>query len=88
MSPVVPVILATERLLLRPWRPEDRAPFAALNADPEVMACFPGPLDRAGSDILADRLAGLIEQFDYPKALVVLRQSLANDGQSQGNRDN
>ena len=62
MSPVAPITLATERLILRPWRPEDRAPFAALNADPEVMACFPGPLNRAGSDILADRLAGLIEQ--------------------------
>jgi RimJ/RimL family protein N-acetyltransferase len=27
----------TERLLLRPWRPNDRAPFAAMNADPEVV---------------------------------------------------
>ena len=27
----------TPRLVLRPWREDDRAPFAALNADPEVM---------------------------------------------------
>ncbi len=38
------------RLLLRPWRDADRAPFAALNADPEVMAHFPKPLTHAESD--------------------------------------
>jgi RimJ/RimL family protein N-acetyltransferase len=27
----------TDRLLLRRWRAEDREPFAAINADPEVM---------------------------------------------------
>ena len=29
--------LQTDRLILRPWRAEDRAPFAAMSADPEVM---------------------------------------------------
>lgn len=48
--------LATDRLLLRQWTPADRAPFAALNADPEVMRWFPAPLTRAESDALADRL--------------------------------
>ncbi len=38
--------LRTERLILRPWREEDLEPFAALNADPEVMAHFPNALDR------------------------------------------
>ncbi|MER6512686.1 hypothetical protein ABT158_38145 [Nonomuraea sp. NPDC001636] len=28
-----PVELRTGRLLLRPWRPSDREPFAELNAD-------------------------------------------------------
>jgi uncharacterized protein YaiI (UPF0178 family)/RimJ/RimL family protein N-acetyltransferase len=46
----------TARLVLRPWREEDRAPFAALNADPEVMLHFPAPLDRAQSDAMIDRL--------------------------------
>ena len=49
--------LCTERLVLRPWRDEDREPFAALNADPEVMAHFPGVLTREQSDALADRIA-------------------------------
>ena len=46
----------TERLVLRSWRPSDRAPFARLNADPEVMR-FVGdgaPLTRTQSDALLD----------------------------------
>jgi RimJ/RimL family protein N-acetyltransferase len=48
--------LRTERLLLRAWRPEDRDPFAALNADPVVMEHFPAALTRAESDAFADRI--------------------------------
>jgi ribosomal-protein-alanine N-acetyltransferase len=49
-------VLLTPRLTLRGWRPEDRAPFAALNADPEVMRHLPAPLARAESDALVDRI--------------------------------
>ena len=42
-------MIETERLLLRPWLPRDREPFAAMNADPAVMD-FPRPLTRAESD--------------------------------------
>ena len=45
--------LRTARLILRPWRDEDLAPFAALNADPAVMEHFPAPLSRAESDAFA-----------------------------------
>lgn len=45
---------STERLLLRRWRDDDRAPFAALNADAEVMAHFVAPLSRAESDAFLD----------------------------------
>lgn len=59
----VPDELRTDRLLLRQWRPEDRAPFAALNADPEVMRHFPSALSREESDIFADRCeAGIAER--------------------------
>jgi RimJ/RimL family protein N-acetyltransferase len=51
----------TERLLMRRWCDSDRAPFAALNADPEVMRYFPAALDRAESDKLIDRIE---ERFD------------------------
>jgi len=49
-------VLRTPRLVLRLWRPSDRAPFAAMNADPAVMAYFPAPLTRAESDALADAI--------------------------------
>jgi len=45
----------TARLQLRQWRDADKAPFAALNADPEVMKFFPSTLDRAASDAAAER---------------------------------
>jgi RimJ/RimL family protein N-acetyltransferase len=48
-------VIRTERLLLRAWRPGDREPFAALNADPRVMEFMPGALPRAQSDALARR---------------------------------
>jgi ribosomal-protein-alanine N-acetyltransferase len=48
--------LRTERLLLRDWVEADLAPFAALNADPEVMRYFRAPLDRGESDAMADRI--------------------------------
>ncbi|HET6380945.1 MAG TPA: GNAT family N-acetyltransferase [candidate division Zixibacteria bacterium] len=50
--PAAPI--RTERLILRSWREEDRAPFAALNADPEVREHFPGTLTAAESDALVD----------------------------------
>lgn len=61
--PVVPVSvmnasasLSSDRLLLRRWREADRAPFAAMNADPRVMEFFPATMDRARSDALVDRI--------------------------------
>ena len=52
------IALETERLVLRPWRPGDREPFARLNADPRVMEFMPGLLTRKESDRLADRIEG------------------------------
>jgi RimJ/RimL family protein N-acetyltransferase len=48
--------IETPRLLLRRWRSSDRLPFAAMNADPDVMRYFPSVLDSAASNGLADRL--------------------------------
>jgi RimJ/RimL family protein N-acetyltransferase len=50
----VPTTLTTGRLLLRHWRDDDRAPFAAMNADPRVMEHFLAPLSRLESDALID----------------------------------
>ena len=54
--------IRTARLLLRQWRPCDLEPFAALNADAEVMRYFPAMLSREESDGMAYRCQALIEQ--------------------------
>ena len=53
------------RLLLRQWRPEDREPFAAMNADPRVMEFFPSTLTREESDAVADRLQETIDAHGF-----------------------
>ena len=53
-------MIEAPRLILRQWRKEDRAPFAALNADRRVMAYFPKRLERAESDAMAARIAAFI----------------------------
>ena len=50
------VILSTERLVLHAWRDADRAPFADLNADPEVMRYFPAAMTAEESGGMIDRL--------------------------------
>jgi RimJ/RimL family protein N-acetyltransferase len=57
--------LVTDRLRLRHWQPADRAPFAALNADPEVMRHFPARLSREESDAMADRVAAHVEETGW-----------------------
>lgn len=47
--------LNTGRLLLRGWRAEDRGPFAAMNADAEVMRYYPSTLTRGESDARLDQ---------------------------------
>jgi len=49
-------VLRTDRLLLRGFTPDDRAPFAALNADPRVMEHLPAPLSRQQSDAFVERI--------------------------------
>lgn len=55
----------TERLHLRRWRYFDRAPFAAMNADPEVMEFFPSTLTEEESDALVDRCRAQFAEHGY-----------------------
>jgi RimJ/RimL family protein N-acetyltransferase len=57
--------LATQRLLLRRWRDSDLAPFAELNADPEVMGHIRDPMTRAESDAFARRIEDQLENDDF-----------------------
>ncbi len=56
--------LITDRLVLRHFRADDAAAFAALNADPTVMRYFPSTLTREVSDGF---LAKIIDYYkDHP----------------------
>ncbi|QYG95607.1 GNAT family N-acetyltransferase [Iamia sp. SCSIO 61187] len=57
--------MRTQRLVLRRWRDEDREPFAALNADPEVTATLAGPLTRVESDALVDRIEACFAEHGF-----------------------
>ncbi|MEM7702425.1 MAG: GNAT family N-acetyltransferase [Pseudomonadota bacterium] len=50
-----------DRLILRRWREEDRAPFAIMNADPGVMEYFQSEMTREQSDALVDRIEAHFE---------------------------
>jgi RimJ/RimL family protein N-acetyltransferase len=48
-------MIETERLFMRQWREADRVPFAAINADAEVMQNLGGVLDQQQSDGIIER---------------------------------
>jgi RimJ/RimL family protein N-acetyltransferase len=69
-------VLRTDRLLLRRWRDEDLVPFAALNADVDVMEHFPAPLTREQSDALAASIEAHFEDLGFGLWAVELRGRL------------
>jgi RimJ/RimL family protein N-acetyltransferase len=58
-------VLATERLVLRGWTDTDKAPFAAMNADPRVMELFPSVLSADESDALIARTMQAFRDLGY-----------------------
>ncbi len=56
------ILFETDRLLLRGFRKRDRAPWAAMNADPDVMRHFPALLSRAEADGVMDRVNAKIAE--------------------------
>ncbi len=66
--------LETLRLRLRDWQETDRPPFAALNADPDVMEFFPAPFERGESDAAIERYQSLIDTHGFgPYAVEIAR---------------
>jgi RimJ/RimL family protein N-acetyltransferase len=57
--------IETERLLLREWTDEDRAPFVRMNGDPMVMEYLPRSLDEKASNKLVDRFQEHFEKYGY-----------------------
>jgi ribosomal-protein-alanine N-acetyltransferase len=60
-----PVVLRSERMVLRPWRDADLEPFAALNANAAAMRYFPAVLTRAQSDAFADRIRSFFSDHGW-----------------------
>jgi RimJ/RimL family protein N-acetyltransferase len=73
-------VIETERLLLRAWQPADAAPFAALNADPEVTRYLRGPMRRDQSDELLARIRGHWEDHGFGLYAVEVKESGAFAG--------
>lgn len=58
-------MIETGRLVLRPYREDDRDAFAALNGDPRVGAWLGGVQDRAASDAMMDRINAHIAEHGF-----------------------
>ena len=67
---VLPMYIVTPRLRLRFWQDADRVAFAAMNADPEVMADLGGPIDVSESDSKFDRYAAALHERGFGRWLV------------------
>jgi 3-dehydroquinate dehydratase / shikimate dehydrogenase len=57
--------LRTGRLLMRPWRLQDRDLFARMNADPRVMEFFPSQMTREDSEASVDRALAHFHEHGY-----------------------
>lgn len=66
--------MESSRLRLRHWRPDDRAPFAAINAEPEVQR-YLAPITRAGSDAMLDRIEAHFARYGWGYWALEERQS-------------
>lgn len=69
---MAPVTLRTDRLILRPWRDSDLAPFAAMSADPQVMEHFPATMTRTESDTMAETFRKGMEAEGYGRWVMEL----------------
>ena len=58
-------MITTDRLILRQWRPSDLEPWAAMNADPEVMRYFPAVLTREEAEAQMARAQVHIAEHGY-----------------------
>lgn len=57
------VEIRTARLRLLSWRESHRDAFAAMHANPEVMADLGGPIDRTSSDAKLDRYIDTYQRY-------------------------
>ncbi len=58
-------VIITERLGLRQWKDEDIIPFAAMNADEEVMRYFPSTLDYDETIAMVKRIRSHFDKHGF-----------------------
>jgi RimJ/RimL family protein N-acetyltransferase len=73
-------VIETARLILRPWREDDRDDLARMCADPNVMVDYPKPQSHAESDVRFARYQESFEKFGFCRWAVERR----NDGRFLG----
>jgi ribosomal-protein-alanine N-acetyltransferase/3-dehydroquinate dehydratase/shikimate dehydrogenase len=69
------MVLETERLILRRWRPSDRQPFIDLNSDPRVMEYFPATLTPDETESLIARIEARFAQQGFGFWAAELKQA-------------
>jgi RimJ/RimL family protein N-acetyltransferase len=67
-------VIETERLVLRRWTGADRAGFARMCADPEVMQWLGGVLSPVEAEARMDRVEAAWERVGHGRFAVVSRQ--------------
>jgi RimJ/RimL family protein N-acetyltransferase len=75
-----PLQLETPRLILRRWQEADRAPFAAMNADPVVMRFFAAPFTTEQSNETIDRYLAAFDREGFSFFAAILRDTGAFAG--------
>ena len=67
--------LETERLILRSFTDADRAPMAAIDADPQVMRFYPETRSRAQTDAMIDSIQAAEARDGFSFLAAELRQT-------------
>ncbi len=67
--------IETERLILREWRPEDLAHFAAMNQDSRVMEWMPKPLTESETALMIEHIKAHFKKHGFGLFACVLKDS-------------
>jgi RimJ/RimL family protein N-acetyltransferase len=70
------MMIDTSRLRLRPWKDADRAAFAAMNADPEVMHDLGGPISVSESNAKLNRYAAAYDAHGFSRWVLETRDGV------------
>ena len=69
------VYIETTRLVLRSWSMADRAPFAEMNGNRNVMKYFPDTLSPEESDMFVDRIIAELDEYGYGLYAVEIKET-------------